>query len=89
MVYKGRLTRQVDKAISLLRQEGSIVIPMNNKQYEVSKDYNFCIVEQIHEVQGNINWQVQSRLFEAVREELIRQNKEITTLIDEGIIRLK
>lgn len=89
MVHKGRLTLQVQNAIVLLKEEGSIVIPMNNTQYEESKDYKFCIVEQIHEVQKNMNWQVQMRLFEAVREELIRQKKSITSLPDEGIIRLK
>ena len=90
MAYKGRLSRQVDEAISLLKEEGSIVVPMNTKQHEASKEYKFCIVEHIHEVQkGGINWQVQMRLYEAIREELIRQNKEITSLPDEGIIRLK
>ncbi len=89
MAYKGRLTKQVEEAISLLREEGSIVIPMNNTRYEAPKEYKFCVVEQIQEIQGNINWQVQARLFEAVREELIKQNKNITTLLDEGIIRLK
>lgn len=90
MAYKGRLTKQVEDAISILREEGSIVVPMNEEQYEASKDYKICILEQIHEVQkGRINWQVQMRLYEAIREELIRQKKKITSLPDEGIIRLK
>jgi predicted glycosyltransferase len=90
MVYKGRLTKQVEDAISTLIEEGSIVIPMNNEQYEASKDYKkICILENIHNIQKNINWQVQMRLFEAVRQELLRQDKKITTLPDEGIIRLR
>lgn len=89
MVYKGRIIRQVNEAISLLIEEGSIVIPMNNEQYETSKDYKICIVEDIHEIHKNINWQVQMRLYEAIRNELIRQDRKITSLPDEGIIRLK
>ena len=89
MVYKGRLTSKIANAISLLIEEGSIVVPMNNEQYETSKDYKICIVESIHNIQKNINWQVQMRLYEAIRTELIRQNKKITSLPDEGIIRLK
>ena len=90
MAHKGRLTKQVLDAIELLREEGSIVIPMNNSQYEAAKDYKFCIVEDIHQIQKeNMNWQVQMRLFEAVRDELIRQNKGIVTQPEEGIIRLK
>jgi hypothetical protein len=89
MVYKGRITRQVENAISLLKEEGSIVVPMNNDQYETSKDYKICIVEDIKGIQKDINWQVQMRLYEAIRNELIRQDKKITSLPDEGIIRLK
>lgn len=89
MVYKGRITRQVENAISLLKEEGSIVVPMNNDQYETSKDYKICIVEDIKSIQKDINWQVQMRLYEAIRNELIRQDKKITSLPDEGIIRLK
>ena len=90
MERKGRITKQVQDAIELLREEGSIVIPMNNEQYEAAKDYKFCIVEEIHEIQKeNMNWQVQMRLFEAVRDELLRQKKGIITQPEEGIIRLK
>ena len=89
MACKGRLTSEIANAISLLIEEGSIVIPMNNEQYETSKDYKICIVEDIHEIHKNINWQVQMRLYEAIRNELIRQNRKITSLPDEGIIRLK
>jgi hypothetical protein len=89
MAYKGRITRQVSEAISLLIEEGSIVVPMDNEQYEASKNYKICIVEDIHKIQKDINWQVQMRLYEAIRNELIRQDKKITSLPDEGIIRLK
>ena len=81
MAYKGRLTKQVEEAISLLREEGSIVVPMNEEQWNASKDYKFCVMEQIHEIQkGRVNWQVQMRLFDSIRDELKRQNKQITTL---------
>jgi hypothetical protein len=89
MAYKGRLTKKINNAISLLIEEGSIIVPMDNEQYQSSKDYKICIVEEIHGIQKDINWQVQMRLYEAIREELHRQKRKIKSLPDEGIIRLK
>jgi len=89
MEFKGRITKKINNAISLLIEEGSIIVPMNNEQYQSSKDYKICIVEEIYGIQKDINWQVQMRLYEAIRTELIRQNRKITSLPDEGIIRLK
>jgi len=89
MEFKGRITKKINNAISLLIEEGSIIVPMNNEQYQSSKDYKICIVEEIYGIQKDINWQVQMRLYEDIRTELIRQNRKITSLPDEGIIRLK
>jgi hypothetical protein len=83
----GRLTKQVKDAIELLYEEGTIIIPMNNPQYEEVKDYKFTVLEAVHEIQRNINTQAQMRLYEAIKDKL--KGKNVRFIPDEGVIRLK
>lgn len=87
MEYKGRLERQVSEAIELLYEEGTILIPMDDEQYEENKDYKFTVVEEINKIQKHINYQVQMRLFLTIQDRL--KGKKVTFIPSEGIIRLK
>lgn len=89
MEYKGRLTKQVNEALLLLEKEGTIIVPMTNEQYKVAKDYKFCIVEEIHKIQENINWTVQQRLFEEILEKVSNEYSSFDHSYKEGSIRLK
>lgn len=90
MAYKGRIVQQVENAIRVLKDEGSIIIPMSLEKYEEHKAYKICIMEQIHEVQrGQVNWTAQMLLFERIIDELERKNINYIHDYKEGIIRLK
>lgn len=87
MACKEIRQNDVDEAISLLYAEGSISIPMSMEQYHEAKDYKFTVIEHINKSKEEIDWERQERLFYAIRKALKEIN--ITTLPDEGIIRLK
>ena len=88
MEYEGRLTKQINKALLLLEQEGSIIIPMNEEQYQEGKKYKFCILEEIHEIQKNINYSVQRNLFEEILNKVKDKYPKYDYSFQTGVIRL-
>lgn len=88
MEYKGRLTKQINQALLLLEKEGTIIIPMNNSQYEQAKDYKFMVLEEIHKIQKNINFSVQQRLFEEVLDRVKNEYTKYECSYQTGIIKL-